>query len=113
MTRAGSLKSWRHLTSDDRAQKKDSEAVLGVWLGLYKIFIYFKAFMHERIILFLPLPICIAHTIAIRLHDDCAIHDPPPTPLLNAMHHTQLVSAISCKGQRVAPRALTIVASAA
>jgi len=67
-------------------------------LGLYKIFIDFQAFMHERIIPFLPLLICVAHTIAILLHDDCAIHDPPPTPLLKAIHHTKLVSAISCKG---------------
>ena len=49
-------------------------------LGLNKIFVYFKAFMHERIILVLPLPICFAHTIAILLHDDCATYDPPPNP---------------------------------
>jgi len=32
----------------------------------------------DRIILFLPLPICIAHTIPILLHDEYAIYDPPP-----------------------------------
>jgi len=42
-------------------------------LGLYKIFVYFKAFVHERIIPILPFLTCIAHTIAILLHDYCAI----------------------------------------
>jgi len=55
--------------------------------------------MHESILLFFPLPICIAHTTAILLHNYCAIHDPLPTPLLYAMNHTKLVLAISCKGQ--------------
>ena len=32
---------------------------------LTRYFVYFKAFMHERIILFWPLPICIAHTIPV------------------------------------------------
>jgi len=68
-------------------------------LGFYKIFVYIKAFMHERIIPFLPLSFCIAHTMAILLHGCCAIYDPLPTTLLYAIHHTQLVLAISCKGQ--------------
>jgi len=55
--------------------------------------------MHERILLFLPLPVCIATTIAILLHDYCAIHDHLPTPLSYAMNHTKLILAISCKGQ--------------
>jgi len=70
-------------------------------LGLYKIFVYFKAFMHEIILPFLPLRICIAHTIAILLHDYCALHYPLPTPLLYAVNHTKLELAISCKGQAV------------
>ena len=43
-----------------------------------------------------PPPTCIAHTItiAIPLHDSRAIHDPPPTPLLYAVHHTILVMTI-------------------
>jgi len=49
-------------------------------LGLYKIFVYLKAFVHERIIPFLPLPICIAHTIAILLHGVCVIYDLPQQP---------------------------------
>ena len=60
-------------------------------IGLYKIRVYFKAFVHERIIPFLPLPICSAHTIARLLHDYCAIYDPSLTPLLYAIHHTKLV----------------------
>jgi len=51
-------------------------------IPLYKIFVDFKAFVHESIIPFLPLLIFIAHTIAIiaiLLHDVCAIYDAPPT----------------------------------
>jgi len=61
----------------------------GFSLGLYKIFVYMKAFMHERIIPCLPLPICIAHTIAILLQGHFAIYDPPQTTLLYAIHHTK------------------------
>ena len=43
--------------------------------------------------------ICIAHTIATLLHDECAIYDPHPTPLVYAIHHTILAVEISCKGQ--------------
>jgi len=71
------------------------------WIGLYKIFFYFEAFVHESIIPFLPPPTCIAHTIALLLHDYCAIYDSPPTPLVYAIHHTILVMAILCKGQAV------------
>jgi len=74
-------------------------------VGLYKIFVYFKGFVQDRIILFLPLPICIAHTVAILLHDYCcAIYDRPPTPRLYAIHHTQLGLAISCKSQLAGSR---------
>jgi len=64
-----------------------------------------QSFVHVRILPFLPLPICIAHSNAILLHDDCAIYDSPPTPLVYAIHHTQLVLAISCKGTSVSPSA--------
>jgi len=44
-----------------------------VGVGLYKIFFYFESFVHESIVLsFLP-PTCIAHTVAILLHDYWAI----------------------------------------
>jgi len=36
-------------------------------IGMYKIFVYFTAFLHGSIILLLPLPTCNAHTIAILL----------------------------------------------
>jgi len=68
-------------------------------LGLYKILVYMKAFVHESIILLLPPPTCIACTIAILLHVYCAIYDAPPTPLLYAIHYTILATAISCEGQ--------------
>jgi len=47
---------------------------------LYKIFVYFEAFVHEQISPFVSLPICIAHTIAIRLHGYCACTIPPQPP---------------------------------
>jgi len=67
--------------------------------GLYKIFVYFKAFVHERLLIVLPLPICIANTTAIPLHDYRAVYDPLPTPISCAINHSKLVLEISCKGQ--------------
>jgi len=70
-------------------------------ITLYQIFVYFESFVHESTVLsFLPPP-CIAHTVAILLHDHCAMYAPPPhrPPLLYAIHHTILVMTISCKGQ--------------
>jgi len=52
-----------------------------VWVGLYKIFVHFKAFVHESIIRVL-LPHCIAHTIAILLHDPYATHYPSAPPFV-------------------------------
>ena len=80
---------------------------LGLNLGLYKIFVYFKVFVHERIIHFWPLPICIAHTIAILFQTDCAIHDLTPGPLLYTLHHPKWVLTITCEGQ-VKPLGLTL-----
>ena len=67
--------------------------------SLYKILSHFKDLLWVSIILVLPPPICKAYPIAIPQHDHCAIHARPPTPSLFAIHHTQLVMAISCKGQ--------------
>jgi len=72
-------------------------------IGRYKIFFHVEAFVHESVIAFSPPTTCIAHTIAVLLHDYCAIYDTPPTPLVYAIHHTILVMAISCKGQREQP----------
>jgi len=36
--------------------------------------------------------ICIAHTIATLVHDECATYDPHPTPLVYAIHHTNIDS---------------------
>jgi len=69
------------------------------WVGLYKILVYFEAFVHESIILLSPPPTCTDRTIAILLHVYCAIYDAPPTPLVYAIHHTLLVMTISCNGQ--------------
>jgi len=61
---------------------------------LHKTFVYVKAFVHERIVPFSSLPICIAHATARPLHEFCTSYDPRPAPLLYAVHHTQLVFAI-------------------
>jgi len=55
--------------------------------------------VHEPIVLSFFRPACIAHTGAILLHGYWAIYDPPPDPLVYAMHHTILAIAKSCKGQ--------------
>jgi len=73
--------------------------VLRSSLGLYKIFFYFESFVHESIVLSFSRPACIAHTVAILLHDYSAIYDPPSNSLWYAIHHTILVITISCKGQ--------------
>jgi len=67
--------------------------------GLHKILIRFQAVVHESTIRVLPIVIYNAHTIAMLLHDYCAIYAPLPTSLVYAIHHTILVVAISCKGQ--------------
>ena len=75
-------------------------------LGLCKIFVCFKAFVHESIVRIVPpsTVLRIAHAIAVLLHDRCAMQDPPPTPLVYAIYHTKLGLAISCKGQHTARR---------
>ena len=45
-------------------------------------------------------PTCKAHPIAILMHGHCAIYASSPTPPSDAILHTILVMAISCKGQR-------------
>jgi len=44
-----------------------------LWVGLYKIFVYFEAVVHEPTILSFPTPTCIAHPGAILLHDDWTV----------------------------------------
>jgi len=73
---------------------------VGEGLSLYKILFRFKALVVGVNHPFIAPPICKAYRIALLLHDDCAIHAPPPTPPVYAIHHTILVMAISCKGQR-------------
>jgi len=64
------LKSMSYLPVDDTLPQ----------VGLYKIFFYFESFVHESNLRSFLLPTCIAHTVAIRLHDYCAVYDPPPRP---------------------------------
>jgi len=68
-------------------------------VGLYKIFVYFELFVHESNLLSFLAPPCIPHTVAILLHNDCAVYDPPSTSIMYAIQHTILVITISCKGQ--------------
>ena len=44
-------------------------------LGLYKIFVYFEAVVHESTIRSPPPPTCIAHPSAISLHDHWTVYD--------------------------------------
>ena len=67
-------------------------------LGLYKIVFHFNPLLWESIILLRPPPTCKAYPIALVLCDHCAIYARQTTPPLNAIHHTILVMAISCKG---------------
>jgi len=46
-------------------------------LGLYKILFNFEAVVQESTILSFPPPTCIAHTVAILLHDYWAVYDFP------------------------------------
>jgi len=47
-------------------------------IGLYKIFVYFEAVVHESTILSPPRPTCIAHPGAILLHDYCTVYGSLP-----------------------------------
>jgi len=58
----------------------DSAAATRPRFDLYKIFVHFQAVVHDSVILLLPPTTCIAHTIAILVHGDCAINDSSPTP---------------------------------
>jgi len=72
--------------------------------GLYTILFYFTDLVWESIILVLLPLTCKAYAIAIQSHDYCAVFDPPPTPLVYAMHHAILAMAMSCKGQDAVSR---------
>ena len=47
-------------------------------------------------------PPCIAHSVAILLHDYCAIYNPPATPVLYVVHQTILLIKISCQSELLA-----------
>jgi len=76
------------------------------WVGLYKIFVYFEAFLYESTIVSFPAMTCIAHPGAILLRDYWAVYDPPSDPPLYAINYTILLMTRSCKSQvRVNPNA--------
>ena len=67
---------------------------------LYKILVYFEAFMQESINRALLSPTCISRTIAMLPHVDHAIYYAPhDLPRVYAIHHTKLARTISCKSQ--------------
>jgi len=51
---------------------------IGLGFGLYKIFVYFKADVHELTIIFSPPPTCIAHAGAILLDAYRTVYESPP-----------------------------------
>jgi len=67
--------------------------------SLHKILLHFEPCVHEFNRPFiLPARLHCPH-VAILLHGYWEIDDPPPDPVVYAIHHTLLVMAISCKGQ--------------
>jgi len=67
--------------------------------GLHKILFYFEAFVHESIILSLPLPPALPALLQYYHTYIAQYTTPPTTSRLYAMHHTILVIEISSKGQ--------------
>jgi len=55
--------------------KRLSDELSWPFIGLYKIFVYFEAVVHETS--FLPPPTCIAHRGAILVHDCWTVYDSP------------------------------------
>jgi len=79
------------------AKETDSHGRTAAWpLQGIRSIESFRALVHHP---FIAPSICIAHTMAMLLHDSCAMYDPHPTPLVYAIHHIILAVAISCKGQ--------------
>jgi len=92
-------------TGDALIQTKSSSGLKGYWLTRtapiwplqdIRSLQSFLALVNHP---FIVPSICIAHTIAILVHDECAIYAPHPTPLVYAIYHTILAVAISCKAQ--------------
>jgi len=82
------------------ATRKAKRHLARLQLGLYKILLYFKAFVHETIILLLLPPTCTARTNAVLVNVYCSIYDAPPDPPF--VCHTPY-NIISCKEQPAAP----------
>jgi len=72
-------------------------------LGLYKIFVYFEAAVHDPTILSPPPPPALPTLVQYYCTIIGQYTTPPPTSRLYAIHHTILVITISCKGQPTAP----------
>jgi len=104
--RTGTFSAVKSKNAAKSALERTNCVFIFVWisqhylLGLYKIFFHIEVFVHESILLVSPPPTCTAHTITILLHGYCAKYDAPPDPrFIQALHHTILAIAISCKGQ--------------
>jgi len=64
------------------------DAGTAVRLGRYKILFYFEAFLHERVVLLLPLHLHCPHDCMTITRLMRNIRPPPPISLLYAIHHT-------------------------
>jgi len=75
-------------------------ARLGLHIGRCKILFHFNRGLcaESQSSFLVSLFTRISHTIALLLHDYCAIYNLPPTPRVYAIRHTLLVMTISCKG---------------
>ena len=68
--------------------------VRGEGVGIHQIFFTAKLLHTNQSSFYCPHPPALPHTIAILLHDYCAIYDSPPTSVLYAIHHPILVMAL-------------------
>jgi len=71
----------------------------GGWPLQDTVFVHYNAILQYSIILVLPPPSALLTLLQYYRTTIAQYTTPHPTPLLNAIHHTILAVAISCKGQ--------------
>ena len=80
-------------------------------IGLYTISFYVEDFVHGSIITLLPPPTCIAALLQYDCTTFAQFTTLPPALLSYAIHHTILITAISCTGQPREPPLHRLVSS--
>ena len=70
----------------------------GRHVGLYKIFVYFGAIVHESTLIVSLPPTCMAYASAILFHDYNTVEDSVSDLPFVCYTNTILVITISCKG---------------